>query len=201
MEYKKEYASNPEIIKELSSSVGIHSGYLKAYLSVKDDIYNKCKKLLNNGANKIFISGYSLGGAMSTICVLDFHANLNKLNITADNIKSVHIGCPPVGNNDFVKLYNKYVINTVRLVHLNDPVPNLTIWLYKHTKNEYLLVSNDYAIDAHMLNVYEKCVNNNKSMYNYIKKDLLLYSIITIFFIYIVHIYYTKNIIDTRHFK
>lgn len=200
MEYKKEYASNPDIINDLSSSVGIHSGYFKAYLSVKDDIYNKCKELLNNGANKIFISGYSLGAGISTICTFDFHANLNKLNITADNINSVHIAGTAIGNHDFVSLYNKYVNNTVRLVHLNDPIPRITDWLYKHTKNEYLVISNIYSVSAHLLPTYDDCIKYNDNIYNYISGDLLIYTIIIGYITYSVRKYYTQDIIETRHF-
>lgn len=200
MNYIKEYASNPNIINDLSSSVGIHSGYLKAYLSIKDKLYSECKKLLSKGANKIFISGYSLGGALSTICAFDFHANLNKLNITAQNINSVHIANPPIGNRNFVDLYNKYVINSVRLVHLNDPIPRITDWLYVHTKNEYLVVSSEYTYMAHMLSTYYNCVKRNNSLHNFISTELLIYSIITIFVIYNVRKYYIQDIVGTKHF-
>ena len=198
--YTPNYASNPDIIKELNSSVGIHSGYLKSYLSVKDDLYNICKGLLNKGANKIFISGYSLGGALSTVCAFDFHANLNKLNITADNINSVHIASPPIGNRDFVNLYNKYVINSVRLVHLNDPIPRITDWIYEHTKNEYVVVSKNYSYSAHKIEVYEYCVNNNNNLFYYISHDILLYTLIIIYILYYVRKYYTQDILSTRHF-
>jgi hypothetical protein len=200
MDYTKEYASDTNMINELSSPVGVHSGYLKSYLSIKDDLYNKCKELLNNGANKIFISGYSLGGAMSTVCTFDFHANLNKLNITANNINSVHLANPPVGNQDFVNLYNKYVINSVRLVHLNDPIPRLIDWIYVHTKNEYLVVSNKYVYSAHMLSTYNDCIIYNRSLYSYISNELLIYTIITLVVTYYIRKYYTKDIVGTRHF-
>jgi hypothetical protein len=200
MEYKKDYASNPDIINELSSSIGIHSGYLKSYLSIKNNLYYKCKELLDNGANKIFISGYSLGAGLSTICTFDFHANLNKLNITANNINSVHIAGTAVGNHDFVTLYNKYVINSVRLVHLNDPVPRITDWLYKHTKNEYLVISNVYSIKAHELLTYDYCIVYNNNLYTYISGNLLIYSVVIIYVLYSVRRYYTQDIGETRHF-
>jgi hypothetical protein len=199
-EYTKDYATDPNIIKELTSSVGIHSGYFQQYLSVKYDIYNICKELLNKGAKKIFISGYSLGGAMSTICAFDFHANLNTLNITADNINTVIIASPPIGNHDFVNLYNKYVINSVRLVHLNDPIPRITDWLYEHTKNEYIVYSKDYSYYAHSLATYDYCIKYNNNLYSYVSRDLLIYTIIFICIIYYVRKYYTQDIVSTRHF-
>jgi hypothetical protein len=198
--YLKDYAKNPDFIKDLSSPVGIHGGYLDLYLSIRYELYSKCNELLDNGAKKIFISGYSLGGGLSTICSFDFHANLNLLNITADDINSVHIAPPAVGNEDFVNLYNKYVINTVRLVHLNDPVPRITDWLYKHTKNEYLVVSNVYSLSAHLLPTYRECIKYNNNLYNYITKNLLIYTVIIIYILYNVRKYYTHNIVSSRHF-
>lgn len=201
MEYIKDYASNPELIKDLSSSVSVHGGYLESYLSIKDNLYKECIRLLNNGAKKIFISGYSLGGGLSTICTFDFHANLNRLNITANNISSVHIGSPAVGNRDFIDLYNKYVINTVRLVHLNDPIPRMTDWIYIHTKNEYLIVSNTFSYYAHMLYTYDKCVLHNNNLYNYITRDLLLYTVVIMCITYYTRYYFTSHIVGTRHFN
>jgi hypothetical protein len=200
MKYIKDYAKNPDFIKELSSPVGVHGGYLELYLSIRYELYSKCKELLNNGANKIFISGYSLGGGLSTICSFDFHANLNLLNITANDINSVHIAPPAIGNEDFVNLYNKYVINTVRLVHLNDPVPRITDWLYKHTKNEYLVVSNVYSLSAHLIPTYRECIKNDGSLYNYITNNLLVYTVIIIFAIYYIRKFYTRNIVSSRNF-
>lgn len=199
-QYIKDYASNPDFVTALSSPVGIHGGYLESYLSVKESIYNKCIELLNKGANKIFISGYSLGGALSTVCTFDFHANLSKLNITANDINSVHIGSPAVGNYDFIDLYDKHVINTVRLVHINDPIPRLTDWIYVHTKNEYTIYSNDYSYYAHMLPVYNKCVISNNNLYNYMTGDLLIYTIIIIYITYNVRLSYIQDIVSTRHF-
>jgi hypothetical protein len=174
--------------------------YFKRTVTITKTQIDECKELLNNGANKIFICGYSLGGAMSTVCTFDFHANLNKLNITANNINSVHIANPPIGNRDFVNLYNKYVINTVRLVHLNDPIPRMTDWLYAHTKNEYLVVSNKYTYSAHMLSTYDDCIIYNRNLYSYISKELLIYTMIIAVVTYYIRKYYTRDIVGTRHF-
>ena len=199
-QYTTKYATNPDIIKELTNPVGIHIGYFNLYLSVREILYNKCKELLDNGAKKIFISGYSLGAGVSTLCTFDFHANLNKLNITTDNINSVHIAGPSVGDYNFVNLYNNYIVNTVRLEHINDPVPRLTSWIYVHTKNQYLLSSNIYSIDAHMLHVYRDCVINNITMYNYISGTILTYTIIFLYLLYIIRKFYIQQFEDSRYF-
>jgi hypothetical protein len=199
-QYTTKYATNPDIIKELRNPIGIHVGYFNLYLSIREILYNKCKELLDNGAKKIFISGYSLGAGISTLCTFDFHINLNKLNITADNINSVHIAGPAVGDHNFVNLYNKYVINTVRLVHLNDPIPRISDWIYTQTKNEYIVFSKVYSIEAHSLTTYDDCIKHNNALYYYLSHNIIIYTVIFIFLIYNVRKYYTKNIISTRHF-
>jgi hypothetical protein len=198
--YPKELITNPEIIKDSSESFSIHTGYLNLYLSIRDIIHNRCKELLSNGANKIFISGYSLGGGVSTICTFDFHSNLNKFNIASNNINSVTVAAPAIGDTNFVNLYNKHVINTTRLTHINDPVTKLTSWFYKHTKNEYLLSSNIFHIDAHMLNAYNDCIVKNISVNEY-APTILVYTIIFGYLMYIIRKYYIRHVIDTRHFN
>jgi len=199
-QYTKKYVTNPDMIKDLNNPIGVHIGYFNLYLSIRDILYNKCKELLDNGAKKIFISGYSLGAGVSTLCTFDFHANLNKLNITADNINSVHIAGPAIGDHNFVNLYNKYVINTVRLEHINDPVPRLISWIYVHTKNQYLLSSNIYSIDAHMLPAYYNCVIKNISMYNYMSGTVLTYTIILSYLLYVVRKFYIQKFDESRYF-
>jgi len=191
--YKSEYASNPDMIKDLSTPVGVHFGYFQLYMSIRNVIYEKCKELLNNGATKIFISGYSLGAGLSTICTFDLHANLNNLAINANNINSVHLAGPSIGDRNFVKLYNKYVINTVRVVHINDPIPRVTEWLYEQTKNQYILYSNVFAFNAHMLTTYRSCVLDDQGILEYISKSLLIYSVVFAYLIFLTGKYYSNN--------
>jgi hypothetical protein len=198
--YPKELITNPDIINDSSNSFSIHTGYLDLYLSVRDIIYSRCNELLNNGAKKIFISGYSLGGGVSTICAFDFHSNLNKLNIVANNINSISIAAPPIGDLNFVNLYNKYVINSIRLTHINDPIPKMTSWYYKHTKNEYLLSSNVFSIDAHMLLAYNECIIKKITTMEYLP-TIFVYGIIIGYLMFIIRRFYTRNIINTRHFN
>jgi triacylglycerol lipase len=183
---------NINLNKSIYSIVNIHKGFLDAYLSVKDDIYIKCQKLLNNGATKIFITGHSLGGAVAKICVFDFNIN-NKLNISNDNISSVQIAAPTVGSNNFMYLYNANVKNTFEVSHINDPVPKLLSWYYKSTKNIYTLFSNVYGIDAHMLDNYQNCIDNEKNSFETYRNRLIIVTPIIIGIMYFYKKYYIRN--------
>jgi hypothetical protein len=179
--------------QSISQIVSIHKGYLDGYLSVKDDIYNKCNDLLNNGANKIFITGHSLGGAVAKICIFDIIMNIDKFNISPDNVSSVQVGSPSIGSNNFTYLYNLKVKNTFEVNHINDPVPKLLSWYYKSTKNIYTIFSNNYGIDSHMLGVYKNCISNEKNTIDMYRKRLLISTPILIGLMYYNKKYFIKN--------
>jgi hypothetical protein len=173
--------------------VNIHSGFLNAYLSVKDDIFNKCIDLLNKGATKIFITGHSLGGAIAKICIFDIILNINKFNISSDNISSIQIGSPTVGSNNFNNLYDMIVKNTFEVNHINDPIPKLLNWYYKPTKNIYTVFSNNYDMESHMLWVYKNCIDNKIDNYTIYINRLLIYTPIILLLMYLSRNYYIKN--------
>jgi hypothetical protein len=179
--------------KLISQIVNVHKGYLDAYLSVRDNIYNKCKELLNNGATKIFITGHSLGGAVAKICVFDIIMNINVFDISQDNISSIQIGSPTIGSSNFIYLYNLKVKNTFEINHINDPIPKLLSWYYKPTKNIYTVFSNDYGTDAHMLDVYQNCINNEKDTVENYRNRLLIFTPIIIGIMYYYKKYYLRN--------
>lgn len=179
--------------KSISQIVNIHKGFLDSYLSVRDDIYTKCKELLNNGAAKIFITGHSLGGAVAKICIFDIIMNIDMFNISEDNISSIQIGSPTIGSSNFIYLYNLKVKNTFEINHINDPIPKLLSWYYKPTKNVYTLFSNHYGIDAHMLDIYQNAISNEKDTIEMYRNRLLISTPIIIGIMYYYKKYYIKN--------
>ena len=185
---------NLNIEKSVDELVNIHKGFLDAYISVKDDIYDKCINLLNNGATKIFITGHSLGGAIAKICIFDIVMNIKKFNISSDNISSVQIGAITVGSKNFINLYDKYVKNTFEICQINDPIPKMLNWYYSNTKNVYTVFSDVYALEAHDLNTYENCIDNEKDNYESYKTRLLISSPVIIGLMY----YYKKHHIKNK---
>jgi len=184
---------NKKYYINLNEYVNIHKGFLVAYLSVKDDIFNKCIDLLNKGATKIFITGHSLGGAIAKICIFDIIMNITRLNISSDNISSIQYGSPTVGSNNFNNLYDTIVKNTYEVCHINDPVPKLLNWYYNHTKNIYTIFSNHYGAESHLLWVYKICIENQQDNNMIYKNRLITYTPIILLLMYLSKYYYKKN--------
>ena len=78
----------------------------------------------------ISITGYSLGGALATLCAIDVQYIFGKQILR----RAYTFGSPPVGNAAFVESYNQRVLNTWRVVNRWDPVVGISIpWkTYRH---------------------------------------------------------------------
>ena len=107
------FPSKYEIYKGLKA----HSGYAKQYLSIRDTLMDY---LYGGTVKQIFVSGYSLGGAMTVLAVQDigYHIDRDKLNIKVYGIAY----CPPRAFCAFSKLVKCVVKDRLVLVKVrNDP--------------------------------------------------------------------------------
>lgn len=131
----KDWIFNLNIVKKVmpygnkKSRIRVHNGFIKAYRSVKDELLGR---FIDSGKKKVFISGFSMGGALATLAAVDFQYNLDV------EIKVVTTGSPRIGNHAFAKSYNKRVPDTTRYKYGNDIVTSLPPWLffYKHVKTK-----------------------------------------------------------------
>ncbi|CEF69934.1 Lipase, class 3 family-containing protein [Strongyloides ratti] len=91
---------------------------------------------------KVYVTGHSLGGAMACICA----ATIVKSGyISSNNILLYTMGEPRVGDDDFVKGFDKLNIEAYRIIHKHDLVPHLPpdhLFGYKHHKEE-IFYNND----------------------------------------------------------
>lgn len=120
--YPKEYA-------ESSRPVKMHSGFMQAYLSVRDQIHQVVQQ---SGITQWRITGHSLGGALAILCGLDLQYNFDH------GIQVYTFGAPKVGNADFVASYNGRVPESWRLVYGWDIVAKLPRWWqgrYQHVNH------------------------------------------------------------------
>lgn len=110
----------------------LHTGFLKAYNSLKGDIhkyFSECheKGLLKD--SKIILTGHSLGGALSTVCSYDIY-NFRKKYHT--DISVITFGSPRVCNLYASVLLNEmYKNNSIRVVNGMDPItltPLINSW-------------------------------------------------------------------------
>lgn len=111
------------------TNLKIHSGFMRAYQSIRPVVIDRATK---SSLNNIVCTGHSLGAALATLAAFDI-----KNNLPNKNVSCYTYGSPKVGNNDFVKAYNKLVPNTYRFVNGPDLVPQVLLIGYEHVGKLY----------------------------------------------------------------
>ncbi|MEO1402604.1 MAG: lipase family protein [Cyanobacteria bacterium J06635_1] len=118
LDQEKKELIYPDIYAQASSPVRMHSGFIEAYLSVRDQIH---KYIRNSSATQYRMTGHSLGGALAKLCAIDLQYNFGS-TIT---VEAYTFGAPKVGNKAFVESYNRRVPNSWRVVNGWDVVSGL----------------------------------------------------------------------------
>jgi len=97
----------------------VHRGFATAYLSIAKEVIERIMEEYEKAPRPIFFTGHSLGGALATICALDFALQYPELR---SNIAATTFGSPRVGNNAFADLYSHHVQTTWRIANAGDVV-------------------------------------------------------------------------------
>ena len=120
--YPKEYG-------EPSRPVKMHKGFIKAYLSVRNEIHAHVQR---SETAQYRITGHSLGGAIAALCAVDLQYNFGQKIA----VEVYTFGAPRVGNDAFSDSYNQRVPDTWRVVHGWDAVVGLPVpWQgYRHVE-------------------------------------------------------------------
>jgi triacylglycerol lipase len=140
-EYREEMRSVAATVKEErdlmypstygtpTNPVKMHSGFVSAYLSVRDDIH---KHVQDHAAQRYRVTGHSLGAALATLCAVDLQYNFGDRIA----IEAYSFGSPRVGNPAFVESYNRRVPDSWRVVNGWDAVAGLPApWQgYRHVE-------------------------------------------------------------------
>lgn len=106
---------------------GVHRGFRDHYWAVRDKV-NSTIARHGGGTKQLFITGHSLGGALSTLCAIDQATAQDRKADRRFRPHSVYtFGSPRVGNGFFAKLYKQKVasgkataLNTHRYWHYDD---------------------------------------------------------------------------------
>ncbi len=110
-----------------SSKIRVHTGFINAYKDpgVRDLIHT----YITEDIHCITITGHSYGAALAVLCAVDV-----EYNFSTKDIEVITFGGPRIGNNAFVKSYNKRVCKTLRVENGNDIVTKVPFasWGYHH---------------------------------------------------------------------
>lgn len=95
------------------TKIRMHQGFVQHYGLVRDMIRDFIKKCIEDGIKYIYITGHSLGAAVTTVCTIDIHYMLAtemglKINEEGGiDLTGYAAACPNVGNDAFVASFNK----------------------------------------------------------------------------------------------
>lgn len=145
----KKYEAIGETIKNILTDLNIllvederfpgkvHKGFLKEYLEIRMKIFDKVASLIpvsDRGAvrkRNLFISGFSLGSGMATLCLWDLPKQLNNKKLTIDTYGYL-FACPAAGDHNFESALHNYNKNIFHIMHERDVVGQIPHSLFKN---------------------------------------------------------------------
>jgi len=110
----------------LTEESRVHTGFDASYMSVRKELWTEIEqRFVLEGERPLRIIGHSLGGALASLAALDFYLNFKPVGTSLESMTVRTFGCPCVGNQPFVDLYNESIKDSKRYVIYMDPVPLL----------------------------------------------------------------------------
>lgn len=117
----------------------VHEGFFEQYKAVEPFLFDFIHRLPENPNRSIHVTGHSLGGALAQLAA--FHLANRFVNT---HITCTTFGSPRVGNGTFAKLLEAAVKDQIRVIHEDDPVPNMPFFLWwVHATNQCVKVYRD----------------------------------------------------------
>jgi hypothetical protein len=92
--------------------VKLHAGYYSDYLDIREELMKWWKNL---GFSTLLVTGFSMGGALGSICALDFSKEADVVHYS--------FASPRCGDPVFAKEYNERVKTGYRIFNTEDIVP------------------------------------------------------------------------------
>jgi len=100
----------------------VHSGFYAAYSAVQSQVLSQLNALHSKFPKApIFLTGHSLGAALSILCAVDLTFN----GFNASQLFALNFGDPRVGNDVFAQYHNQQTSMSYRVVNQHDIVPHL----------------------------------------------------------------------------
>lgn len=101
------------VLNGYQSGVECHKGFYSIYTAIRSELWAWFQEHL---VLHLYITGHSLGGALSTICAYDF-ADYNPIHYS--------FAAPRSGNVDYANIFNTRVPQSLRINNTEDIVPTL----------------------------------------------------------------------------
>ncbi|TLS37530.1 lipase family protein [Pseudalkalibacillus caeni] len=144
-----------------------HSGFTSIYKTCREQIFRAFRSV--SPFKKLYITGHSLGGALSVLAILDIVSNAH-----FDFPVMMNFGAPRTGNPRFTTVYDWLVDRSFRVVNTHDIVPMLPpkkirsltsdkTWYYSHLKGDHRISIQTGSIRGnHSINTYIKALKHLK---------------------------------------
>ena len=128
--------------KQLDNDIYVHSGFYKQLFSVYAELEKFVLRKINNNPNyDIYITGHSLGAALSTLFGYLLSSKTNR------KITVVSFASPRVGNKEWKKDFeSKENLTHYRITNNRDIVTALPMWDYHHVGINLQLFEDCYKI-------------------------------------------------------
>lgn len=130
------------LLARIFASKRVHSGFLKAYRNVREDVQTQVSDYLSwvEGDRRVLVTGHSLGAALATLCALDLREMLDTSGMESTPVILYTFGSPRVGTARFANYHATRVVDSWRIVNDEDIVATvppkfnvLRLWLgYRH---------------------------------------------------------------------
>lgn len=159
-------------IDEEYPDILVHEGFLNAYKTSEYIILDYIKEYINRYPNNnIYITGHSLGAAISTLSTFFLHEKFKN-----KNIHCVTFGCPKIGNKNFVEYYNKNISNNIQFINNEDIIPTLPpLPNYSLLKPIYVIKKGKIIKDDNSKRITTMVFDFFLSIFNYTKSPISMH--------------------------
>lgn len=152
------YQIAPTELNGYEEGILCHSGFYKIYQAIRETLW----KWWNNKTFEVkylYITGFSLGGALSTLCAFDFAE-------VGTPLIHYSFAAPRSGNVKYTEIFNQRVPTSIRVNNTEDIIPqmplsmmgtseDLTKYIYQHTGgNASFTISLPGGLSANHLDAY-----------------------------------------------
>ena len=117
--------------KDPDDKVRVHKGFSEQYNAVRNDLWAVVQLRIEEfpDTSEILITGHSLGGALTTMCALDFRLRQSQGQFGGRSeeikISAYPLAAPRTGNSKFRELFTANVATCDRLVLEKDWIPSM----------------------------------------------------------------------------